>query len=782
MVIIVIKLFFNTLKEKKQIFIHTTSPNRIKSILKENLSISLQDNDSSKLTINGHTVTILENSNTSCPSGLIIKHLPDDMILLTDKEIFGRSYLQQKKISNSSNNSKEKEIRSSTKFLEGDYVVHNDHGIAKFIGLGKPPGANNPAEHVILEYANNDKLYVPLEYINRITPYVGMNDHNPSLSLLGSQQWEKSQQKVRQSMEIIASDLLQLYANRNLTITDPIDSDSPWQSELEDSFPYTETSDQLLATQDVKKDMEKTTPMDRLICGDVGFGKTEIAVRAAFKAVMDNKQVAILVPTTILAEQHYTTFLERLAPYPITIESLSRLKSAKVQQNILTKIKSGQLDICIGTHRLVQKDVAFNNLGLVIIDEEQRFGVTHKEKLKQLKNNVHVLTLTATPIPRTLHFALSGIRDISKLRTPPEHLKPIKTYFIKSQQNASENFLKEVIYRELDRQGQIFILHNQIPEIPIIFKQIQKLIPEAIVGIAHGQMEKDNLSKTMKAFSNKSIDILICTTIIESGLDIPNANTLIINNAETFGLSQLYQLRGRIGRSKRIGYCYLITKDDQLISNVASNRINTIINATAIGSGFEIALRDLEIRGAGNILGLEQSGYIHSIGLNLYTELLRQTVERTKGIDTKSINPTTNKSTIKLNLPSYIPKDYIQDISIRIEIYQKIASIITNKDIKNLKFELKDRFGKLPIPVENLIYKTMLQITRTKPKIKSVIQKNHTITLNFYNPIKCNVSNLLPTSNLPIIFKSSQIIFDINQYTSNQWQQILQEIVQKINT
>ena len=770
-------------KEEKQIFIHTTSPNRIKSILQENLSISQKENDSSKLIINGQFVTILENSNTSCPSGLIIKHSANDIILLTDKEIFGRSYLQQKFPSTSSNIKTEEGTRSLTKFLEGDYVVHNDHGIAKFIGLGTPPSTNNPAEHVILEYANNDKLYVPLEYINRITAYVGMSDHSPSLSLLGGQQWEKSQQKVRESMESIASDLLQLYADRNLNTTDPIGSDSPWQSELEDSFPYTETSDQLLATEDVKKDMEQTTPMDRLICGDVGFGKTEIAIRAAFKAVMDNKQVAILVPTTILAEQHYTTFLERLAPYPITIESLSRLKSTKAQQNILTKIKSGQLDICIGTHRLVQKDVVFNNLGLVIIDEEQRFGVTHKEKLKQLKNNVHVLTLTATPIPRTLHLALSGIRDISKLRTPPEHLKPIKTYLVKSEKNGSNNFLKEAIYRELDRQGQIFILHNQIPKIPVIFQQIQRLIPDAKIGIAHGQMDKDNLAKTMNAFSKKLIDILICTTIIESGLDIPNANTLVINNAETFGLSQLYQLRGRVGRSQRTGYCYLVTKDNTSISSIASKRINTIVNTTTIGSGFEIALRDLEIRGTGNILGLEQSGYIHSIGLNLYTELLYQTVSRTKEREkSQSINVMPLKSTIKLNLSSYIPEDYIQDISIRIEIYQKIANINNNQSIKNLKLELKDRFGKLPIPLENMIYISILQIEAAKAEIKSIIQKNNTITIRIYKPVIKKIENYLQKSNLPILFKSNQIILDINQYNENQWMQVLQEIIQKLNT
>ena len=396
---------------------------------------------------------------------------------------------------------------------------------------------------------------------------------------------------------------------------------------------------------------------------------------------------------------------------------------------------------------------------------------------------MHVLTLTATPIPRTLHLALSGIRDISKLRTPPEHLKPIKTYLVKSEKNGSNNFLKEAIYRELDRQGQIFILHNQIPKIPVIFQQIQRLIPDAKIGIAHGQMDKDNLAKTMNAFSKKLIDILICTTIIESGLDIPNANTLVINNAETFGLSQLYQLRGRVGRSQRTGYCYLVTKDNTSISSIASKRINTIVNTTTIGSGFEIALRDLEIRGTGNILGLEQSGYIHSIGLNLYTELLYQTVSRTKEREkSQSINVMPLKSTIKLNLSSYIPEDYIQDISIRIEIYQKIANINNNQSIKNLKLELKDRFGKLPIPLENMIYISILQIEAAKAEIKSIIQKNNTITIRIYKPVIKKIENYLQKSNLPLLFKSNQIILDINQYNENQWMQVLQEIIQKLNT
>ena len=451
-----------------------------------------------------------------------------------------------------------------------------------------------------------------MDHLDRVTPYVAPMERAPSLTRLGTQEWSKTKAKVEKSTREMAGELLELYAEREVTKGYAMQPDTPWQMQLEDSFPYTETDDQLSTLSEIKNDLESEKPMDRLVCGDVGYGKTEIALRAAFKTVMEGKQVAVLVPTTVLAQQHFETFQNRIAAFPMKIEVLSRFKTLREQKDILEKIKNGAIDICIGTHRLVQKDISFKDIGLIIIDEEQRFGVSHKEQLKQIRKQVDVLTLTATPIPRTLHMSLAGVRDMSTIETPPEDRLPIKTYV----SEFSDDLIREAILRELDREGQVYFLHNRVHDIEYMSNYIRDLIPHASIGIAHGQMSEGELEKSMIQFSNGDINVLVCTTIIESGLDIQNANTLIINRADRFGLSQLYQLRGRIGRGSKRGFSYLLIPKATSLTESAERRLKAMMSATELGSGFKIAMKDLEIRGAGNILGAEQSGHIHAVGFD----------------------------------------------------------------------------------------------------------------------------------------------------------------------
>ena len=582
----------------------------------------------------------------------------------------------------------------------GDFIVHQDHGIGRFDGLVKLNTGGVEREYLHIQYAGSDKLYIPTDQLDRITRYIGMGDGAPALSKLGGSDWVRAKQRAKESVAEIAKDLLRLYSVREAAIGHPYPSDDeqPWLVELEEAFPYEETPDQLRAIEEVKADMERARPMDRLVCGDVGYGKTEVALRAAFKAVLDQRQVAILVPTTVLALQHFNTFSQRLKPYPVRVELLSRFRSEKEQKDVLKDLAEGRVDIVIGTHRLLQKDVAFNNLGLLIIDEEQRFGVVHKERLKQLRTEIDVLTLTATPIPRTLHMALVNVRDMSVIETPPQERLPIRTFI----RHADDALLREAILREVDRGGQAFFVHNRVQGIQAIATKLQKLVPEARFAVAHGQMPEDQLEHVMLDFSAGEFDVLICTTIIENGLDIPNANTIIVNNAAYFGLAQLYQLRGRVGRGTHQAYAYFLYNKDTQLTPVAEKRLRAIFEATELGAGFRIAMKDLEIRGAGNLLGAEQSGFVNAVGFDLYAKLLADAVQQLKG-ERASEQPKPAPVSVELPVDAYIPDEYIGDRTLKMNFYQRMANLERPEQVEAMATEMTDRFGTPPDIVQALL-------------------------------------------------------------------------------
>ncbi len=693
------------------------------------------------------TTTIVKSEKLNIGDGFVINSKNNRTIILSDKEIFG--------ITKKKTHSRRKSVNREAffeKISPGDYVVHVEHGIAKFIKTGTRDGDTLNQEYLILEYSHGDRLYVPMDHLDRVTPYVAPMERAPSLTRLGTQEWSKTKAKVEKSTREMAGELLELYAEREVTKGYAMQPDTPWQMQLEDSFPYTETDDQLSTLSEIKNDLESEKPMDRLVCGDVGYGKTEIALRAAFKTVMEGKQVAVLVPTTVLAQQHFETFQNRIAAFPMKIEVLSRFKTLREQKDILEKIKNGAIDICIGTHRLVQKDISFKDIGLIIIDEEQRFGVSHKEQLKQIRKQVDVLTLTATPIPRTLHMSLAGVRDMSTIETPPEDRLPIKTYV----SEFSDDLIREAILRELDREGQVYFLHNRVHDIEYMSNYIRDLVPHASIGIAHGQMSEGELEKSMIQFSNGDINVLVCTTIIESGLDIQNANTLIINRADRFGLSQLYQLRGRIGRGSKRGFSYLLIPKATSLTESAERRLKAMMSATELGSGFKIAMKDLEIRGAGNILGAEQSGHIHAVGFDLYTRLLNIAVEDIRSTQySKNEKDSQNISSKKLSavsvdlkIPAGIPESYITDLTARLDIYQKVSKVATIKAINELSDELSDRFGPLPWETVNLIYISKLKIKSYDTGIELITRVNDSLIIQFTNElssIKLKLSKMLGT-------------------------------------
>lgn len=643
----------------------------------------------------------------------------------------------------------------------GDYVVHVDHGIGIYRGLVYLP--NQKSEFLVIEYLGGDRLYVPVSMMNLVQKYVGSDDEPPKLYKLGGTAWFKVQERVRRSIRDMAGDLLELYASRQVLPGTSFSSDVPWQSEFEESFIYRETEDQLAAIEDVKSDMERPTPMDRLICGDVGYGKTEVAMRAAFKSVMDARQVAVLVPTTILAQQHYTTFRERMADYPVRVEMLSRFKTPGEQQKIVNDLAEGRVDIVIGTHRLLQNDITFKNLGLVIIDEEQRFGVAHKERLKQLRKLVDVLTLTATPIPRTLHMALMGVRDMSVINTPPEDRLSVITVVAE----FSEKQIREAILRELAREGQVFFVHNRVQTIKRMTDYLRRLVPEARFGIAHGQLPERELQAVMNSFLKKEIDVLVCTTIIESGLDIPNVNTMLVNRADKFGLADLYQLRGRVGRYKRRAYAYLLIPGRKALTEVAQKRLKAIEEFSELGSGFKIALRDLEIRGAGNILGAEQHGDIAAVGFEMYCQLLEEAVAELKGEKPeKLLLPTT-----EFDLDCFIPDDYVVSPSQKLDLYKKIGLSRTEEDVSLVAEEVEDRYGPLPHEVANLLKLARLRtlgaaaglefigklganvLFRTAPGREFTPQELASLSNQFGRKLKLDVEGglklLMPTKDLP---------------------------------
>lgn len=591
----------------------------------------------------------------------------------------------------------------------GDYVVHVHHGIGQYLGMKTLEIAGQHRDYLHVKYAGNDSLYVPTEQINLLQKYVGPEGKAPKVYSLGGADWQKVKSRVKQSVQEMAKKLLALYATRDQNPGLPFPEDNEWQQQMEGNFPYTETEDQLRAIAAIKQDMQSDKVMDRLLCGDVGYGKTEVAVRAAFKAATAGKQVSVLVPTTILAQQHYSTFRERFSGFPVEVSLMSRFRSAAENQETARRVSQGLVDVVIGTHRLLQKDVKFRDLGLLVIDEEQRFGVAHKEKLKLLKENVDTLTLTATPIPRTLHMAMVGMRDMSVIETPPEDRFPVQTYVVE----ANDEIVQNAIRRELARNGQIYYLHNRVRSIRYVADRLAKLVPEARIAVGHGQMGEEKLERLMLDFMDGEYDVLVSTTIIESGLDIPNVNTIIVEDADKFGLAQLYQLRGRVGRSNRIAYAYFTYKPDKALSEVADKRLQAIKEFTELGSGFKIAMRDLEIRGAGNILGPEQSGFMVAVGFDLYCQLLEEAVRELKGQPVKEeLEPE-----LQIPLDAYIPDRYIKDSKQKVEMYKKLRAAIMLDDVDELEDEMLDRFGPMPESVQNLLLVARMRVISIRLRI-----------------------------------------------------------------
>jgi transcription-repair coupling factor (superfamily II helicase) len=641
------------------------------------------------------------------------------LVVLTEGEIFTQKQRKARKVDKKLENAER--IKSYQELKVGDYVVHVNHGIGKYVGIGTLDVGGIHKDYLHIMYAGGDKLSVPIDQIDLIQKYVGAEEKEPKIYKLGGADWARVKSKVRSSVKDIADDLIKLYADRQATTGYGFSSDSTYQNEFEGMFPYDETPDQLRAIIEIKEDMEKPRPMDRLLCGDVGYGKTEVAIRAAFKSAIDGKQVAVLVPTTILAQQHYETFRERFSGYPFNIQVLSRFRSKKEQTEVMKGVKKGTVDVVIGTHRLLSQDVQFKDLGLLIVDEEQRFGVSHKEKLKRLKTNVDVLTLTATPIPRTLHMSMLGVRDLSVIETPPENRFPVQTYVVE----YSHTLVREAIERELAREGQVYFLYNRVQGINQMAEQITALVPDARVAVAHGQMGEQELEKTILDFLDGEFDVLVSTSIIETGVDIPNVNTLIVHDADKMGLSQLYQLRGRVGRSNRIAYAYFTYQRDKVLTEVAEKRLQAIKEFTELGSGFKIAMRDLSIRGAGNLLGAEQHGFIASVGFDLYSQMLAEEIAKRKQEmgDKEAIPEPEWNTQIDIHLDAYLPSDYIYDSMQKIEIYKKVAAIRTLEEAADLSEELVDRFGDLPIAVLNLLAVARLKVYGSEYEIETISQK-----------------------------------------------------------
>jgi len=657
--------------------------------------------------------------------------LPDGRLqLITDTELFG--FTKQRRPQRTRGGNRDAFLADLT---PGDHVVHIEHGIAVFNGLLRRSTDGIDREYLELRYADGDRLLVPTDQVDRVTRFVGPSDRTPTLSRLGTMEWTRIKERVRRAVTDLAQELLELYAARELLPGHAFPLDQPWQQELEASFPYVETGDQLRTIQEVKADMESSRPMDRVIVGDVGYGKTEVAIRAAFKAALDDTQVAVLVPTTVLAQQHLQTFRDRLSGFPTRVEVVSRFRSDREIRDVLDALSHGAVDILIGTHRLLQKDVVFKNLGLVVIDEEQRFGVAHKERLKAMRQQVDVLTLSATPIPRTLHMSLSGIRDMSTITTAPEDRHPIKTYVAE----FDDRIVREAILREVDRGGQVYFVHNRVNNIERIAEDLRRIVPEVEVCVGHGQMPEDQLEKVMIDFQRGQYDVLVCTTIIESGLDIPTVNTIVINQADRLGLSQLYQLRGRVGRGANRAYAYLLYDRNRALSEVAQKRLQTIFEATELGAGFQIALRDLEIRGAGNLLGSEQSGHIGAVGFDLYSRMLGDAVNRLRAASRGEEPPVPSSAlpAVQLDLPlaAYVPESYVVDLNVRLALYQRMGQLVTPEEAATFAEEMEDRFGRLPPAATNLLYVLSLKALAREAGLQSILREDGVFVLRQAGPI-----------------------------------------------
>ena len=671
-----------------------------------------------------------------------------NLIVVSLQNNFEEPVKRKKKLSSTFKDS-EKIVFADLK--PGDIVVHQTHGIGQFIGVNTITADGVTKDYIKIKYRNDDILYVPTNSLDSVRKYIGGGDNaSPRLNKLGGKEWSATTSKVKKNLEAVAKDLIELYAKRQKIKGFSFSPDTPWQKQFEDSFPYTETDDQLRCIQDVKKDMEKPQPMDRLLCGDVGYGKSEVAIRAAFKAVMDQKQVAYLVPTTILANQQYEEFKTRMQEFAINVELLNRFKTKKEQDEIIKKLKLGEVDVVVGTHRLLSEDVNFKDLGLLIIDEEHRFGVKDKEKIKKLRTNIDVLTMTATPIPRTLHMSIVGVRDMSVIYEPPHNRKPVQTYVLEYDQEV----ITEAITKEIERDGQVFYLFNQVEGIEKKANEISMLVPEAKVGFAHGKMSGRELEEIMESFINQEINVLVCTTILESGIDIPNANTIIVENADRLGLAQLYQIRGRVGRSDKQAYAYVTYKRDKLLSEVADKRLKAIKEFTEFGSGFKIAMRDLEIRGAGSMLGEMQHGHMEQVGYDTYCKLLDEVIKEMQGIEVVEEQDVQ----IDLAVSSYIPDNFIENSSQKIEIYQNIALCRTEEELQNVIDEVIDRYGRLPKELENLIDIARIKQLARKANILKIAQRENGIVFYFVKEkIKPEMVNTLITK-YPMLVKFSNAV------------------------
>ena len=652
-------------------------------------------------------------------------------VVITESDIFGQEQKKKKK----RRRYEGKRINSFTELSVGDFVVHENHGLGVYRGIEKVEVDKVTKDYMKIEYAGGSSLYVPATQLDVIQKYADGDAKPPKLNKLGTQEWNRTKTRVRSAVRVVAQDLVKLYADRQRKEGFVYSEDTVWQKEFEEMFPFEETEDQLLAIDAVKQDMQSTKIMDRLVCGDVGYGKTEIAIRAAFKAVQDGKQVAYLVPTTILAQQHYNTFVQRMKDFPVRVDLMCRFRSSAEQKKTVTDLKKGMVDIVIGTHRLLSKDIEYKNLGLLVIDEEQRFGVTHKEKIKQLKNDIDVLTLTATPIPRTLHMSLIGIRDMSVLEEAPQERVPIQTYVME----YNEEMVREAISRELARGGQVYYVYNRVNTIVEMTNTVAKLVPQAQVAFAHGQMKERELEKIMYDFINGDIDVLVTTTIIETGLDISNVNTMIIHDADNMGLSQLYQLRGRVGRSNRTAYAFLMYRRNKMLKEIAEKRLSAIREFTELGSGFKIAMRDLEIRGAGNLLGSEQHGHMEAVGYDLYCKLLNESVKELQG---QTAPKEDYETVIDMDIDAFIPERYIKNEYQKLDIYKRIAGIQTEEEYDDMLEELMDRFGEPPRSVQNLLLIARLRAMAHEAYITELTQKGDEIKIVMFEKAQIDTTKI----------------------------------------
>ena len=707
-------------KEQKSIYVMVSTKEKakkLKEILeKEEIACAI-DEKLDKTIIVKSTEKIVTITIGKLPNGFENFEI-NQVVVSADELIEGK---KRKTFANKAYKEGEKVVFADLKI--GDYVVHKNYGIGIFVGVNTITADGTTKDYIKLKYKDDAILYVPTSQLDSIRKYVGGDAINPPINSLGSKDWIKTKEKVKKNLRAVARELIELYAKREKAKGYAFSKDTPWQSQFENSFPYQETDDQLRCIEEVKKDMENQRPMDRLLCGDVGYGKTEVAIRAAFKAVMDHKQVAYLVPTTVLAQQQYEEFRDRMAEFPIKVDILNRFKSKKYQDEVVKKLKLGEVDIVIGTHRMLSKDVEFKDIGLLIIDEEHRFGVKAKEKIKEYKSNIDVLTMTATPIPRTMHMSIVGIRDMSVIYEPPHNRKPVQTYVLEYDQEV----IKEAITKELERDGQVFYIYNRVDTIQKKADEISRLVPEAKVSYAHGRMSGNQIEEIMQDFIDKKSNVLVCTTILESGIDIANANTIIVENADRMGLAALYQIRGRVGRSDRQAYAYITYRKDKMLSEEADKRLKAIKEFTEFGSGFKIAMRDLEIRGAGSLLGEIQSGHLEQVGYDTYCNLLDEVVKEMQGTEIES----DIDIQIDLNVTSYIPDEYIEDSAQKIEIYQNIALCRKEEDIQNVVDEIIDRFGNMPAELENLLDIARIKYLAKPFSISKIASKRTAVVFTF---------------------------------------------------